>query len=117
MRAYIITRYARRYYVHYKSILAMFSSFLCNILPPPCSDVLVIPTMKLYVYHSLAPDSAPVDTEARLNVMHAVYLCLQTSSNSDEDNQLKAEQIFQTLFNRHFNEKLTVRIVYIITSS
>ena len=46
--------------------------------------------------------------EARLNVMQAVFLAIQTSLSLREDILLKGQQVFQTLFNRHFTEALEV---------
>ena len=46
--------------------------------------------------------------EARLNVMQAVFLAIQTSLSLGPDVLLKGQQIFQTLFNRHFTEGLEV---------
>ena len=46
--------------------------------------------------------------EARLNVMQAVFLAIQTSTSLGEDILLKGQTIFQTLLDRHFTETLEV---------
>ena len=46
--------------------------------------------------------------EARLNVMQAVFLAIQTSLSLGPDILLKGQQVFQTLFNRYFTEALEV---------
>ena len=46
--------------------------------------------------------------EARLNVMQAVFLAFQSSPSLERDVLLKGQQIFQTLFNRHFTAQLEV---------
>ena len=46
--------------------------------------------------------------EARLNVMQAVFLAIQTSLSLGADILLKGQQVFQTLFNRYFTEALEV---------
>jgi len=46
--------------------------------------------------------------EARLNVMQAVFLALQSSPSLERDVLLKGQQIFQSLFNRHFTVNLEV---------
>lgn len=46
--------------------------------------------------------------EAWLNVMQAVFLAIQASSFPEEDILLKGQQIFQTLFDRHFTKTLEV---------
>ena len=48
--------------------------------------------------------------EARLNVMHAVFLAVQTSSSLGNDILLKAQEIFHTLLDRHFTETLEVLV-------
>ena len=46
--------------------------------------------------------------EARLNVMHLVFLAIQMSTSLDEDILLKGQKTFQTLFNRYFTSTLEV---------
>ena len=48
--------------------------------------------------------------EARLNVMHAVFLAIQTSSSLGKDILLKAQKIFQALLDQHFTETLEVLV-------
>lgn len=48
--------------------------------------------------------------EARLNVMHAVFLAIQTSSSLGKDILLNAQKIFQALLDRHFTVTLEVLI-------
>ena len=68
--------------------------------------------LKQQVYVALEPqenEGALVDTrmevvEARLNVMQAVFLAIQTSPSLEEDILLKGQQIFQTLYSMHFTK-------------
>ena len=46
--------------------------------------------------------------EARLNVMQAVFLAIQTSLSLGPDILWKGQQVFQKLFNRYFTEALEV---------
>ena len=46
--------------------------------------------------------------EARLNLMQAVFLAVQTSSHLKTDILVKGLQIFHALFNNHFTETLKV---------
>ena len=48
--------------------------------------------------------------EARLNMMQAVFVAIQTKPSLGEDILLKGQQIFQTLLNRHFTENLEVTV-------
>ena len=72
--------------------------------------------LKQQVYVSLEPQRSEGGgggggmevVEARLNVMQAVFLAVQTSLSLGPDILLKGQQIFQTLFNRHFTETLEV---------
>ena len=48
--------------------------------------------------------------EARLNMMQAVFVEIQTKPSLGEDILLKGQQIFQTLLNRHFTENLEVTV-------
>lgn len=80
----------------------------------PYSDVFVVPMMKKYIYCSLGCDDTFIAMDAGLNIMQAVYICLQTSQSSqlDEDILSKAEHIFQSLLNGHFTERVTVSNQY-----
>ena len=72
----------------------------------------MMPVMKQYIYHSLTPDMSSAAVETRLNIMHIVYLCLQTSSTFDDDILCKAQCLFRTFSNQHFHEKFVVREMY-----
>ena len=74
-----------------------------------------LPALKQHVYSALSPDAKPgvVTVEARLNVMQTVFLVLQSHSISFQADPSEAlltdaQRIFQTLFNRHFNEDMEV---------
>ena len=69
-----------------------------------------LPALKRHVYSALNPkaDAAMVTVEARLNVMHTVFLTLQTLPELSNDLLHTSQQIFQTLFNRHFSEDMQV---------
>ncbi len=75
-------------------------------------DVLTLPTLRSQIYCALLPGKpgSSQATEARLNVMQATFLALQTSSVLNEDLLVKSQQIFQTLFTRYFDQELTVHI-------
>ena len=49
--------------------------------------------------------------EARLNLMHATFLTLQSNANLDEELLVRGHKVFQTLFSRHFDENLEVEDV------
>ena len=48
--------------------------------------------------------------EAQLNVIHAVFLAIQSSTSLREDILLKGQKIFQTLLESHFTETLEVHV-------
>ena len=68
----------------------------------------MLPTLNQYIYLALEPDGGSRAVEARLNVMHATFLAIQTASRLDEDSLIKGQLVFQTLFSRHFSEDLKV---------
>ena len=77
------------------------------------SDVMNLSVVKQQVYVALESKEGRVGkgmdvVEARLNVMQAVFVAIQTSPTLEEDILLKGQQIFQTLLNRHFTETLEV---------
>ena len=77
------------------------------------SDVMNLSLVKQQIYVALENRGGRVGKgmdviEARLNVMQAVFVAIQTSPTLDEDILLKGYQIFQTLLNRHFTETLEV---------
>ena len=80
------------------------------------SDVMSLPMLKQHVYVALEPQQSGEGgggkgmeaVEARLNVMQVVFLSIQLSPSLDRDILLKGQQIFQSLFNRHFTDKLEV---------
>ena len=77
-----------------------------------------LPALKQHVYSALNPEADPamVTVEGRLNVMQTVFLALQshrTPSQAEPSEALliESQKIFQTLFNRHFDEDMEVRII------
>ena len=74
-------------------------------------DVQTLPTLKPLVYQSLVPDSGQDGMEARLNVMQATFLALQTRPALNQDLIVKGQQIFQTLLTRYFTEDLRVNVM------
>lgn len=79
-------------------------------------DILMLPALKQYIYVGLVPDVEDGGVgcsavEARFNVMHTAFLAIQTASRLDEDSLIKGQQIFQTLFSRHFSEDLKVGLM------
>ena len=74
-----------------------------------------LPALKQHVYSALNTDADPdmVTVEAKLNMMQTVFLVLQShpiSSQADPSEVLliDSQQIFQTLFNRYFDEDMEV---------
>ena len=77
-----------------------------------------LPALKQHVYSALNPEADPamVTVEARLNVMQTVFLVLQSHSTPSQADPSEAlltvsQQIFQTLFYRHFDEDMEVGCV------
>ena len=72
---------------------------------------MTLPNLKQYIYSAL-DDKSPemMCVEARLNLMQATFLILQTSPVLDDGNIVltNAYQVFQTLLNRYFDENLEV---------
>lgn len=78
-------------------------------------DMMTLSMLKQNVYMALEPQRSEGEVgkemevlEARLNVMHTVFLVLQTSFSLGDDILLKGQQMFQTLANKHFTESLEV---------
>ena len=73
---------------------------------------MTLPNLKQYIYSALG-DRSPEMTcvEARLNLMQATFLVLQTSPVLDDDVLMKGQQVFRTLFGTHFNEKSEVGVM------
>ena len=74
-----------------------------------------LPSLKQHVYSALNPETEPamVTVEAKLNVMQTVFLVLQSHSTSSQADPSEAllidsQHIFQTLFNRYFDEDMEV---------
>ena len=69
---------------------------------------MTLPELKQQIYVALEPqgnERAVIGVvEARLNVMQAVFLAIQSSSLLEEDILLKGQQIFQKLFSIHFTK-------------
>ena len=87
---------------------------LCDMLI--YRDVMCLPALKQHVYSALNPKATPAmeTVEARLNVMQTVFLAMQSQPSPSlaepTDSLLTdSQQIFQTLFSRHFNEDMEVR--------
>lgn len=73
------------------------------------SDVMMLPTLKKYVYQALEhdnPKSPVASIEAKLNTLHTTYLVLLTHNQQklDENVILKGHKIFWALFNRYFED-------------
>ena len=74
---------------------------------------MTLSVMKKYVYMTLEPQKNGKEVEvleAQLNVMHAVFLAIQSSTSLGEDILLKGQKIFQTLLDSHFTETLEVHM-------
>ena len=77
-------------------------------------DIMTLPTLKKHIYQALEPgcddQTSPhlLLIEAKLNVLHTTYLSLLSEPQLDEDIVLKGQQVFQTLFSRHFEENQEV---------
>ena len=77
-------------------------------------DVMCLPALKQHVYSALHPKAevAMATVEARLNVMQTVFLTLQSQPGPAHDPSESlfshSQKIFQTLFNRHFDEDMEV---------
>ena len=76
---------------------------------------MTLPTLKKHIYRALEPSPGSNQTshhlmliEAKLNVLHMTYLALLSGTQLDEDLILKGQQVFQTLFSRHFEENQEV---------
>ena len=75
-----------------------------------------LPGVKKSVYEALEPQRSEgaVDgmgmkvVEARLNVMQAVFLAIQTSLSLGTDVLEKGQHLFHFLFNAHFTDTLEV---------
>ena len=69
---------------------------------------MTLPELKQQIYVALEPqgnERAVIGmVGARLNVMQAVFLAIQSSSLLEEDILLKGQQIFQKLFSIHFTK-------------
>ena len=84
--------------------------------------MMCLPSLKQHVYSALHPAKPTMAVvEARLNVMHTVFLILRSFSDSAQTEPPEAllvdlQKIFQTLFNAFFNENMKVCIArYILT--
>lgn len=74
--------------------------------------------LKQHVYEALDPQGSEGKgfgkemelVEAKLNVMQAVFLAIQTSPSLGEDILEKGKQIFHALFSRNFTETLEVLV-------
>ena len=78
----------------------------------------MLPNLKQCIYCSLGDPEGKMDTvEARLNLMQATFLTLQSSSDltQDEDTVSKAQDIFKILFTRHFNESIEASTSIVVT--
>ena len=83
---------------------------------------MTLSVVKKYVYMTLEPQikrneegevGKEVEVlEAQLNVMHAVFLAIQSSTSleGEGDILLKGQKIFQTLVESHFTETLEVHM-------
>ena len=86
--------------------------FLCNSLKFLCThrDLMTLSTVKKSVYEPLGSEARGLwmVVEAKLNVMQAVFLTIQTSPSLEEDILQKGLHIFQTLLNEYFTTTLKV---------
>ena len=79
---------------------------------------MTLSVMKKYVYMTLGTQRNEEEEvgkevevlEAQLNVIHAVFLAIQSSTSLGEDIFLKGQKIFQTLLESHFTETLEVHM-------
>ena len=76
-------------------------------------DAMTLLMLKQNVYMALGSEEKKEGdvmevVEARLNVMQTVFLVIQTSFSLGTDILQKGQQIFQTLFDRHFTNTLEV---------
>ena len=79
-------------------------------------DVMTLPGVKKCVYEALEPQKSEGAeggmrmkvVEARLNVMHAVFLVIQTSLSLRTDILDEGQRLFPLLFEKHFTETLEV---------
>ena len=72
-------------------------------------DMMTLPNLKQYVYSAL--QGKEMNTiEAKLNLMQALFLTLQSSPDLEQDNEIlcMGQQVFRTLYNGHFNKKMEV---------
>ena len=81
-------------------------------------DMMTVSALKQDIYMALEPQRSEGGgvgkemevLEARLNVMQAVFLAIQTSTSLGEDILLKGRKIFQTLLYHHFTKTFEVPI-------
>ena len=75
-------------------------------------DLMTLSAVKNSVYEPLGSGARGLwmVVEAKLNVMQAVFLAIQSSPHLGEEILQKGLQIFQTLLNKHFNKTLEVPI-------
>ncbi len=76
------------------------------ILFPFPRDVMTLPNLKQYIYSALGVGGTEIgEVEGRLNIMQTTFLTLQISPdlNQDEEMVIKGQNVFNTLFFRHFD--------------
>ena len=74
---------------------------------------MTLPALKKHVYKALVSPSEEqsphlVLVEAKLNLLHTTYLALLSEPQLNDDIIFKGQQVFQTLFSRHFEENQEV---------
>ena len=87
------------------TINSLTSIFLCTH-----RDLMTLSTVKKSVYEPLGSEARGLwmVVEAKLNVMQAVFLTIQTSPSLEEDILQKGLHIFQTLLNEYFTTTLEI---------
>ena len=74
---------------------------------------MTLSAVKKSVYEPLGSEAGELwkVVEAKLNVMQAVFLAIQTSPSLGEEILQKGLHIFQTLLNKHFTKTLEVHML------
>ncbi len=68
---------------------------------------MTLPYLKQYIYSALGVGGTEIgEVEGRLNIMQTTFLTLQISPdlNQDEEMVIKGQNVFNTLFFRHFDD-------------
>ncbi len=74
-------------------------------------DVMTLPNLKQYIYSALGVGGTDLEeVEGRLNIMQTTFLTLQISPDlsQDEETVINGQNVFSTLFSRHFDDTMKV---------